>query len=255
MNKLLLKHCIRLPLACTLLSGIAVLPSISHAQNTQFTSDQQKEIVSVVRQALKDDPSILEDAIVSAQKQMAQERNEQASKTLTEKKNLLTSILPSDGFIGQPDAKNVIVEFYDPRCPYCKKVLPELIQLTKEDKNVKIIFKVVPILGENSILQAKAIAAAARQNGYVAMMKGLMDSKLNIDEETIKTIAKAQHLDPDRLLQDMKASSISKALDDNVELLKQLGIEGTPALIVNENKIVPGAVSYQTLKTLIQNNQ
>lgn len=254
MTKSLLQRKLHLSLAFTLLSGVFFMPLSGHAQSTdQFTPEQRKEIVSIVHEAMEKDPSILNDAIKTLQESKNKEKAESATKTLADKKNVLNNVLPTDGFIGNPDAKNVIVEFFDPRCPYCKKVLPELIQLVKDDKNVKVIFKVVPILGENSVLQAKAITAAARQNGYVVMMKAIMDSKEEITEDTIKTIATQQKLDGDRLIQDMKAASITQALEDNVKLLRDLGIDGTPALVINASKIIPGAVSYDTLKTIIQN--
>ncbi|MDI2090889.1 DsbA family protein [Commensalibacter oyaizuii] len=242
-----------IPLTASLFCGVMVTPLSGYAQdNSSFTPEQHKEIISTVRQALKNDPSILEDAIIAAQQKRTKQRTESASKTLAEKKNVLMNVLPTDGFIGNPNAKNTIVEFFDPRCPYCKKILPELVQLTKDDKNVRIIFKIVPILGENSVLQSRAIVAATRQNGYVSMMKAIMDSKEEITEDTIKTIAKQQKLDADRLIQDMKAASVTKALEDNVQLLRDLGIDGTPALVINDKKIIPGAVSYETLKTILQ---
>ncbi|CAI3954227.1 Protein thiol-disulfide isomerase DsbC (DsbG) (PDB:2HI7) [Commensalibacter communis] len=248
-----LKRYFYLPLSLTLLSGVAFTSLSAHAQNANsFSPEQRKEIVSIVRDALKKDPTILEDAVVSAQKARIQQKAESATKTLADKKNVLNNVLPTDGIIGNPNAKNTIVEFFDPRCPYCKKVLPELIQLAKDDKNVKIIFKVVPILGKDSELQSRAIAAAARQNGYVLMMKAIMDSKEEITEDTIKTIAKQQKLDGDRLVQDMKAASVTQALEDNVKLLRDLGIDGTPALVINVSKIIPGAVSYDTLKTILK---
>ncbi|CAI3953054.1 DsbA family protein [Commensalibacter papalotli (ex Botero et al. 2024)] len=248
-----LKRYFHLPLSVSLLAGAVGMPLSGFAQTTNhFSSEQRKEIVEVVRDAMKKDPSILEDAVIAAQQERTKQKVESATKTLADKKNILNNVLPTDGFIGNPNAKNTIVEFFDPRCGYCKKVLPELLQLVKEDKNVRIIFKVVPILGENSVLESKAIAAAARQNGYVVMMKAIMDSKEEMTEDSIKELAKQQKLDGDRLIQDMKAASITQALEDNIKLFRDLGIDGTPALIINGSKIIPGAVSYETLKQFMQ---
>lgn len=250
---LTLKRYFYVPLSFSLLAGAVVMPLSSHAQSTnQFSTEQRKEIVNVVRDALKQDPSILEDAIIAAQKERMKQKEESASKTLVDKKNILNNVLPTDGIIGNPAAKNTIVEFFDPRCGYCKKVLPELVQLVKDDQNVRVIFKVVPILGESSVLESRAIAAAARQNGYVVMMKAIMDSKEDMTEDTIKALATQQKLDGDRLIQDMKAASVTQALEENVKLFRDLGIDGTPALIINGSKIIPGAVSYETLKQAIQ---
>lgn len=235
-----------------LLASVVAMPLSSYAQTTtHFNAEQRKEIVDVVREALKKDPTILKDAVNAIQETEAKQKAESTKKTLVDKKNILNNVLPTDGILGNPDAKNTIVEFFDPRCGYCKRVLPELIQLAKEDKNVRIIFKVVPILGEESVLESRAIAAAARQNGYVVMMKAIMESKEEITEDTLKSIATQQKLDGDRLLQDMKAASITQALEDNVKLFRDLGINGTPALVINGSKIIPGAVSYETLKTLV----
>lgn len=239
-------------LSLGLLASAVAMPLASYAQTTtQFNAEQRKEIVDVVRDALKKDPTILKDAVNAIQESEAKQKAESAQKTLVDKKNILNNVLPTDGIIGNPDAKNTVVEFFDPRCGFCKRVLPELVQLAKEDKNVRVIFKVVPILGEDSVLESRAIAAAARQNGYVVMMKAIMESKEDLTEDTIKNIATQQKLDGERLVKDMKAASITQALEDNIKLFRDLGINGTPALVINGSKIIPGAVSYETLKTLV----
>ena len=216
-------------------------PSIAKHQTISadsFTPKQQKEIIAIVRQALKDDPTILEEAVVSVQN----------SRELKKQKEFLQQLQSTDGSMGNPNAKNVVVEFYDPRCPYCKKALSDLTTLLKEYNNVHVILKVVPILGETSYLQAQAITAATRQNGYVRMMNGLMKSNEEVSSmDAIKAIAKEQGLDADLLEKDMKASSITNALKSNVELLRSLAIDGTPAFVVNGSKIIPGAISHDNM--------
>lgn len=226
-------------------------PSIAKHQTISadsFTPKQQKEIIAIIRQALKDDPTILEEAVISVQNSRELKKQEEGTKRLNEQKEFLQQLQSTDGSMGNPNAKNVVVEFYDPRCPYCKKALSDLTTLVKEYNNVHVILKVVPILGETSYLQAQAITAATRQNGYVRMMNGLMKSNEEVSSmDAIKAIAKEQGLDADLLEKDMKASSITNALKSNVELLRSLAIDGTPAFVVNGSKIIPGAISHDNM--------
>ena len=51
--------------------------------------------------------------------------------------------------IWNPESKNVIIEFFDYNCSYCKKAHQDILKLRKK-KNVKVIYKNFPILSENS---------------------------------------------------------------------------------------------------------
>ena len=130
-------------------------------------------------------------------------------------------------------------------------MLPILIDLVKKHKDVKVILKVIPILSENSKLQSQAIIAATRQNNYVAMMRSLMTSQEDINLNTIKSIAQKLKLNADQLVIDMKADSVTNALNGNLQLTHDLGIEGTPALIINGEHIIQGAIGYDNLEQVI----
>lgn len=237
----------------SLLSCLISFPVIGHSEDpaATFSSQQRQEIISIVRQALKDDPTLLETGIQTLMKKKEQQRASLSTQTIKEKKGLLLRQLPTDGLMGDPNAATTITEFYDPNCGYCKKMLPILIDLVKKHKDVKIILKVIPILSENSKLQSQAIIAATRQNNYVAMMRSLMTSQEDINLNTIKSIAQKLKLNADQLVIDMKADSVTNALNGNLQLTHDLGIEGTPALIINGEHIIQGAISYDNLEQVI----
>lgn len=237
-----------------LLSCLVSFPVIGHSENStaSFSPQQRQEIISIVKQALKDDPTLMETGIQALMKKKEQQRAALSSQTIKEKKNLLLRQLPTDGLMGNPDAAITITEFYDPNCGYCKKMLPILIDMVKKHKEVKVILKVIPILSENSKLQSQAIIAAARQNNYVAMMRSLMTSQEDINLNTIKSVAQKLKLNADQLATDMKADSITNALNNNLQLTHDLGVEGTPTLIINGEQIIQGAVSYETLENIIE---
>lgn len=48
-----------------------------------------------------------------------------------------------------------VVEFFDYACGYCRAALPDLARLVGEDKGVKIVYRELPILSEQSADAAK----------------------------------------------------------------------------------------------------
>ena len=116
-----------------------------------FTAAQRAEIVAIVRDALKTDPSILRDAV------MALQNDEQASKQAATQA-ALARLGPAlvhtkgDPVGGNPDGDVTVVEFYDLRCPYCRRMLPIMADLLKRDPKIRVVYKDIPILGAPSTL-------------------------------------------------------------------------------------------------------
>jgi len=54
-----------------------------------------------------------------------------------------------------------------------------------------------------------------------------------------------------RLKRDMKSPEISRIIKANRDLAASMGIRGTPSLVVGE-KMVPGAIGYDQLVTLVE---
>ena len=53
-------------------------------------------------------------------------------------------------FSGNANGKEIIVEFFDYNCSYCKKAHQDLIRISKNFPQVKIIYKNLPILSDQS---------------------------------------------------------------------------------------------------------
>ena len=81
-------------------------------------------------------------------------------KKIAEKKNLIIKLLliiknkslnTSNGmYSGNLESKNVIIEFFDYNCSYCKKAHQDILKIEQNKKNVKVIYKNFPILSESS---------------------------------------------------------------------------------------------------------
>lgn len=156
-----------------------------------------------------------------------------------------------DPVLGNPLGDVTLVEFFDYKCTYCKTIHPAVLDLLKEDANLRYVAKEFPILGPVSTFAAQAALAAQKQGKYANFSNALMSAKA-FDKETIFAIATRAGLDAERLRADMATfeDEINQTLDINFALAKALKIKGTPAFIAGDI-LVPGAPSPEDLKKLI----
>jgi len=246
----------------TALSSILVLPCLgtspaAHAaslssvdSNATFTPTQRAAIVEIVRNALKTDPTILSDAI-TALRANAQEAREHATMDAVGKNRDALEHNATDAVFGNAKASTTLVEFYDPRCPYCRKVLPDLATLVAHDGNLKLIEKIIPVLGDGSVLDSKAIVAAGLQGKYGQMQTALMTDSTKPSIERIHDLATKQGLDVTKLAADMDSPAVAAIIQANLDLSRSLGVDGTPTFIVGGKTVIPGAVTADELRTEI----
>lgn len=239
----------RIALLSSLIATSLPLISPSARADDSFTAAQRKEIVEIVRQALKQDPSILSDAVTALRAQGEAAQQAASLKAVHDNTNQLKN--NPDVVLGNPRASLTVVEFYDPRCPYCRKVLPIIDQLVKDEPDIQVIEKVIPVLGPNSQLEAQALLAATRQNAYLKFQRALMTDSGTPSMDRIRTIARSVGLDSDRLEKDMNGPEVAARLRANLELASKVGVDGTPTFIIGEKTIIPGAASENDLRAAI----
>jgi protein-disulfide isomerase len=129
----------------------------------EFTPAQRAEIVQILRDALKQDPSILRDAVGALQADEGDRQQAASRAAIAAVRDTL--IDPADPVAGNPTGDVTIVEFFDTRCPYCRKLEPAMDELLAGDHGVRLVYKDLPILGPASVLGSKALLAAQQQGG------------------------------------------------------------------------------------------
>jgi protein-disulfide isomerase len=237
---------LRLSLAASLILPIALWASGLRAAD--FTPAQRAEIVAVVRDARKKDPSILRDAVVALQADEG-ERTQEATRAAIAKAQP-RMVLPSDPVAGDPHGDVTIVEFFDTRCPYCRKLEPVMDGFLAKDRKVRLVYKDLPILGPASVLGSKALLAAGRQDAYGKMRDAVMKLPPDTTLPQLESAARALGLDWTRMARDMEDASVQAQIDANLKLAHELGIQGTPALVIG-NDMVPGAVDLPELEKMV----
>lgn len=232
----------------SILLAVAALTMAPLGARAEFNTEQRAEIVAIVRDALKQDPTILRDAVTALQSDEAAREKAGAQATLTAMREKL--VTAADPVGGNAKGDVTIVEFFDVRCSYCRKLEPEMVRFLAGDKGVRLVYKDLPILGPASTLGSKALLAAQRQNAYEKFRDAVMKLPPDITLASLEGVAKKLGLDWGRMSKDMEDPAIRAQLDANLALAHTLNIQGTPALVVGE-EMVPGAVDAEALKRLV----
>jgi len=236
--------------AARLALGAALLLGTAPPLSAQALSPQQREeVVGLLREALRSDPSILRDALMALQQAEQESRDADQRAAITAHEAALLRN-PADPVKGNPHGDVTIVEFFDVRCGYCKALHPTMEALLREDPKVRLVLKDLPILGPNSVLASRALLAAQRQDKYAALQDALMRMRGEPTEAALQAEAQRAGLDWPRLQRDMQDPALTARLQEHLALARTLGIEGTPALVIG-GRLVPGAVDLATLRQLV----
>ncbi|VAV91177.1 hypothetical protein MNBD_ALPHA08-370 [hydrothermal vent metagenome] len=218
-------------------------------QTTQFNPEQRKEMGEIVRQYLMTNPEVLRDAFREL------ERKDAIAKAAGEKaavQSMASDIFrfKGDHVVGNPDGDVTVVEFMDYNCPYCKRALVDVEKLIENDKNVRVVMKEFPILGESSTFASRAAIASRAQGKYWEFHLALMRKRGSATEASVLKAAKQVGLDVAKLRKDMDAPEVSEIIQRNYAIAQALNINGTPAFVIAEN-ILAGAVGYDALTSAV----
>jgi thiol:disulfide interchange protein DsbC len=127
--------------------------------------------------------------------------------------------------IGDRNAKQKVIVFTDPDCPYCGKLHAETKKLVAERKDIAFYVKMFPLaMHPGAYEKAKAIVC---------------EKSLRLLDEAFEN------------KQLPAAKCKTTVIDENIKLANKLGITGTPALIMPDGRVVSGFHDAQSIKNLI----
>jgi protein-disulfide isomerase len=208
-----------------------------------------EQIEQIVRDYLMREPELIYQALEELQRrQAAAETERQRAAIAANREQLINDA--GDPVAGNPDGNVTLVEFFDYQCSYCRQVVKSVRELIDGDQELRVVFKEFPILGEASVIAARAALAARAQDRYLPFHFALMGTR-DLSLDAIMQLAEQVGLDTERLARDMHAPAIEQQLQANFALAQTLGIEGTPAFVIGE-AVVPGAVDKGRLAGLVE---
>lgn len=211
-----------------------------------LTDERIKELAL---QAILENPQIIMEAVALLDEQRNAQQAAVQAQALAQQRDFLEND-PNAPFMGAADAGTVIVEFFDYNCPYCKRAASDVKALLAADSDVRVVYREWPILGEGSVLAARAALAARAQGKYEEMHWALMDIEGRAEEASILSAARSVGLDVDQLIVDMDSAEVTAHIDASRGLAQSLGFTGTPAFVIGD-ALVPGAVPLSELQSLV----
>ena len=228
-------------LAGTTLTGAALPAAAADA----LSAAQKDEVKKLVREHILENPSIISEAINALETNNEKAKVDKRAKAMVSRRQEILN--PSEGtIIGNLKGDVTMVEFFDYNCGYCKQMFQAMSELLKEDPKLRVVLKEYPILGQSSITASRAALAARKHGKYSEFHLAMLSYKGALSDSVIMTIAQNVGLDPKKLQDDMKDPAITDILVRNHSLADELGVDGTPQIIV-EGEFLPGAVPKAAL--------
>ena len=225
-------------------AAITALPLTAMAQ--EFTQDQIKQFAL---EAILENPQIIMDAVALLDAERTAAQAAANAQLLQERRDFLEND-PNAPSIGSDTASAVVVEFFDYNCPYCKRAAADVKALLAADSDVRVVYREWPILGEGSVLAARAALAAREQGRYEDMHWAMMEMRGRAEEASILAAARNLGLDLEKLQADMQSDAVTAHIDASRDLAQSLGFTGTPAFVIGD-ALVPGAVPLADLQAFV----
>ena len=218
--------------------------------DTAMPADLPVEAIRrIVRDYLLEHPEVLIEAQqVLMARRAAQEAEDERQAVRRHRDALLAD--PEAPVAGNPDGAITLVEFFDYRCGYCRRVKPTLETLLAENDDLRLVFKEFPILGPESTLAAQAALAARAQGLYEPFHWALMGAEGAFDLAHILEVAGSVGLDTERLAEDMNDPAFDALIERNSGLARALGIRGTPGFVIGE-RVIGGALPLDEFRAVI----
>jgi thiol:disulfide interchange protein DsbC len=155
---------------------------------------------------------------------------------------------------GNPNAKNKLVIFSDPLCPFCKDFVPEVIKyVNKNSDSIALYYYHFPLTGLHPA------AGPMSKIIEVAKEKGIKDVELKVYEKdwepyfTVKSTDEKVILDAFNKefktsikLEEISAKKITDILEKDLAMGEEVMVSGTPTIFVNGEKD-SSKLKYETL--------
>jgi len=129
--------------------------------------------------------------------------------------------------VGSPEATQHIIVFTDPHCPYCSKLHKVLQEAVKKNPDLAFYNKLIPLKPSS-----KQITQTILCNKSLEQLEQAFAGK-SLPEPSCKT----------------------DTIENNLKLAQQLGIHGTPTLILPNGQVAPGYKPLDELLKLIEESK
>ena len=146
---------------------------------------------------------------------------------------------------GNPKGDVTLVEYFDYNCGYCRASLPMIADLIKRDPKLRVVYRDLPILSDESRVAARASLLAAQQGKFQAFHDALYAGG-PVSDASIQAAATKAGVS----LSGLQSPVITAEIAKNMQTAVKLGMNGTPSWVVGD-RILSGALPIEEIEKAI----
>ncbi len=226
----------------TAMDGLETERTDAALRAADINPGERMAMEAVVRDYILTNPEIITQAVDILQKRDAAGRLGQVRAVLE---------TPFPGAVaGNPNGSRLLVEFFDYACGFCRSSVPDVNRLIAQDKDLKVVFRELPILGEGSQKAARMALAAAQQGKYKVFHDAMYAAGKPTDL-AIQSAARSSGLDIASAQRFAASAQATQELQKNLELARTVGFNGTPTWVTGDH-VLEGAVGFDALKAAVR---
>lgn len=223
------------------LIGAGAVAGVNQLSGSNVATPQRAAIERVVHDYVMAHPEIIPDA-------MALMRDRESGKVIAG--NRAAILTPyGDAWIGNPKGDVTIVEYFDYNCGFCRSSLPVIRELVASDPQLRVVFRELPILSEESRTAARLSLVAAERGRFNQFHEALYAGG-PISDQSINQALKVAGIDPfvaQKAAADMR---IEAEIQRNTSIAQKLGMTGTPSWVIGDH-VVSAALPIEELRAQI----
>lgn len=199
---------------------------------------EQARIERIVHDYVLDHPEILPEAMDRLQ-------DKRTGQVIAANRDAIFTPV-GNAWAGNPDGNLTIVEYFDYNCGFCRATLPTIAELLKRDPKLRIVFRELPVLSEESKVAARYSIVAARAGKFAAFHAAMYAGGPITDQSMADAVAKAG-LNLAVVKAKANDPTIDAEIENNYAMYKQLGLNGTPSWVIGDH-VVSSALPLEEMQ-------
>ena len=208
----------------------------------------KSSVEAMVKSSIKNNPEIIISSVENYYKEKDKKAKEASLKKAPEIAKRLEVTNP---VLGNKNGSKVIVEFFDYACGHCKRQAVEMKKVIQENKDVKVVLADLAIMSQHSLSAAQTGVYISLKNPSKLERYYTELSQKQINLDTIKQTLKLIGLPENYITLASKDKNVEDIMMKNFQAARELGLQGTPALII-DGKFIGGMTTANDILAMLK---
>jgi len=228
-------------------SAPAAITSVE-TKSTEQSFLTKDDVEKIARDFILNNPDVIIESIEKMHKRKMDEMNAKTSEILKQKKADLEGDKASPTL--GTGSLNIIM-FFDYACSYCKKANIVVNKLLDSDKDIKVIYKPYPILGDSSEYITKVILSVYKlfPDKFNSIHNALMSQKISSRDDVVAILEK-NNIAIAAIESEFDNQEIKDSQNKLGHIMNDLKIQGVPAFIINDT-LYPGLLEFERMQAIV----